>query len=157
MSAWLKAGLIGGAILAVLNIIGVVPFLTCITLPLTLLLYVVVGIMAASYIPPKREAGAGAGQGALAAFLAALIGGAANTVIVTLTMVFGGVGRRFAQLPPQVLRQLRDAGISPRMFEGTAGIGAGLLGGAVCCLAGVLIAVVLGAIGGALYAALKPE
>lgn len=70
MSAWLKAGLVGIAILIVLNLIGLIPFLGCITAPLSLTAYIVVGVLAASYMPPKRETGTAAGQGALAAVVA---------------------------------------------------------------------------------------
>jgi len=70
MAAWLKGGLVGIVILIVLNLVGLIPFLGCITAPLSLAAYVVVGLLAASYMPPKRETGTAAGQGALAAIVA---------------------------------------------------------------------------------------
>jgi len=73
MAAWLKGGLVGIVILIVLNLVGLIPFLGCITAPLSLAAYVVVGLLAASYMPPKRETGTAAGQGALA-FTLFLIG-----------------------------------------------------------------------------------
>ena len=73
MSAWLKAGLIGGAILFVLDLIGQIPIICCCIPLLMLIVYIVVGVMAASYILPPRDTGKAAGQGALAASLNAFV------------------------------------------------------------------------------------
>lgn len=51
MRPFLKAGLIGGAILVVISFIGLVPVLGCVTLPLQLIGYLAVGALAAHYIP----------------------------------------------------------------------------------------------------------
>jgi hypothetical protein len=60
-------------------------------------------------------------------------------------------------LPPDVAHQFRDLGISPDVLAGAGGIGAAAICGSVCCLGGIVFAAVLGAIGAAIYAAMKPE
>ena len=89
MPGWLKAGLIGAAVLVLLNLIGLIPLLGCITLPLTVLTYGVIGGLAASYLPPVRAAGQGAGQGALAALVAALVGGIVGLIIAVIQASLG--------------------------------------------------------------------
>ena len=46
MNAWLKAGLIGIAILVVLNLLGIIQILNCIVAPLRWITYIVVGVLA---------------------------------------------------------------------------------------------------------------
>jgi hypothetical protein len=160
MSAWLKAGLVGVVILIVLNLIGQIPFVGCITAPLSLAAYIVVGLLAASYLPPKREAGYAAGQGALAAIIAALGGGIASLGIGVIRAALGGVyqgAQIFAQLPPEIRYQLRDLGVNPELFAGRTGIGSAMICGSVCCLGGIVFAAVLGAIGAAIYASVNPD
>ena len=45
MTGWLKAGLIGVLVLIVLDLIGLIPILGCITIPLALITYIVVGVL----------------------------------------------------------------------------------------------------------------
>ena len=160
MSAWLKAGLVGVVIVVVLNLIGQVPFLGCITALLTFVAYVVVGVLAASYMPPVRETGTAAGQGALAAIVTGLVGGLVSLVIGMLQAAMGGAyqgTQLLSQIPPEIRHQLGDLGINPELVTGFGGIGAAAVCGSVCCLGSILFAAVLGAIGGAIYAAVKPD
>jgi len=160
MSAWLKAGLIGAAVVIVLNLIGLVQVLGCITAPLTLVAYIGIGVLAASYIPPRRETGAAAGQGALAALIAGVGGGIVNLIISLVRVGSGGMVQytRFLEtLPPDVARQFADLGVSPDILAGAGGIGAVAICGSVCCLGGIVFAAALGAIGAAIYASVKPE
>ncbi|MBU0513074.1 MAG: hypothetical protein KKD28_01680 [Chloroflexi bacterium] len=157
MSSWLKAGLIGVAILIVLNLIGLIPFLACITAPLSWITYVVVGVLAASYMAPRREAGKAAGQGALAALLAGFGGGIVSTIIGVIRGAIGGAAQLpqiMQQIPPDLRGQIRDLGIPAEFL---AGAGGAAICGSMCCLVGVFVAAALGAIGGAIYAAVKPE
>ena len=157
MAPWLKAGLIGAGVLIVLNLLGLIQFISCLTLPLTILAYLGVGVLAASYQPPPRQAGAAAGQGALAALVAGIIGGLVGWVITLIQGATGAAAQAIAQLPPEMLQQLEmlqaDTGLTPQAL---AGFGA-LVGGGICCSVGVLLAVALGAAGGAIYAAIKPQ
>lgn len=157
MSPWLKAGLIGAAVIVVLNLLGIIPCVGIVTCILSWIAYVGIGVLAASYIQPPREAGAGAGQGALAAALAGLVGGVVNMIILAVQATVMGSARILSQVPPDTMRQLEDAGLDPQMFEQFAGPGGALIGGSVCCLGGLLLAAILGAIGGAIYAAMKQD
>jgi len=154
MQGWLRAGLIGVLILVVLDLLGLIPFAVCFTWPLGLLTYVLVGVLAASYMPPVRDAGAAAGQGALAALVASLGGGIVWLIISVIQASAGGLAQAYNQMPPQLLQQLRDSGISPNFFFGVGGVS---IFGTICCSVGVLVAVALGALGGAIYAASKPR
>lgn len=154
MQGWLRAGLIGVLILVVLDLLGLIPFAVCFTWPLGLLTYVLVGVLAASYMPPVRDAGAAAGQGALAALVASLGGGLVWIVINVIQASAGGMARAFNQIPPQLQQQLYDSGISPNFALGVGGVS---IFSSICCSIGVLVAVALGALGGAIYAASKPR
>ncbi len=161
MSPWLKAGLIGGAVLVVLNLLGIIPCVGIITCILGLLAYVGIGALAAYWTTPPRMAGQAAGQGALAAMVSAAIGGIVNAIIVLVQTAIVGTGEVVSQLPPETFRQLEEAGIDPQTFESLmetfTGTGGALLCGSVCCVVGLLIAAALGAIGGMIYAAIQPD
>ncbi len=150
----LKAGLIGGVVLFGLNLLGLIPFVGCITLILEVFLYVAIGALAARWMAPRREGGAAAGQGAIAGVIAAAISGIARTVIMTLQMAVMGSSQILSQLPAESLQQLRDAGIDPAMFVGP---GAGVAIGGFCCVGLMVLAAGLGALGGLIYAAARPE
>lgn len=154
MSSWLKAGLVGGAVLIVLDLLGLIPCVGVVTCILGLLVYIGVGVLAAYWMPPTRMAGTAAGQGAMAAALAALIGGVVNTIITTAQLALTDTSAILSQLPADQLQQLREAGIDPSMF---AGPGAGVAVGSLCCLTGLILAAILGAVGGAVFAGLKPD
>ena len=156
MSAWLKAGLIGIAILVVLNLIGLIPVLGCLTMPLGIVAYVVVGALAASYMPPRREAGTAAGQGALAAVLAGFGGGLVGMIIGLIRTAMGGAfqgAEILSQLPPELRHQFRDIGISPDLIAGAGGIGAAAICGSLCCVGGIMIAMIIATIGAVIVSA----
>jgi hypothetical protein len=154
MSPWVKAGLIGGAVVVVLNLLGLIPCAGVVFCGLGILAYAVIGALAAYWMPPLRSAGPAAGQGALAAGLAAVIGGIVNWIVTTIQFAITDTATVIESIPAESLQQLRDAGIDPSVF---AGSGAGAAFGGICCGAGFLIAIVLGAIGGAIFAAVKSD
>jgi hypothetical protein len=154
MSPWLKAGLIGAAVIVVLNLLGLIPCVGLITCILALLVYGGIGVLAAYWLPPVREAGQAAGQGALAALVAALIGGIVNTILTTIQMALLDTSFILSQIPPESLQQMKQAGIDPGMFTGPT---AGVFYGSICCGGGLILAAILGAIGGAVYAGIKPD
>lgn len=154
MSPWVKAGLLGGAIVVVLNLLGLIPCAGIVFCGLGILAYAGIGALAAYWMPPLRSAGPAAGQGALAAGLAAVIGGIVNWIVTTIQFAITDTATVIESIPAESLQQLRDAGIDPSVF---AGSGAGAAFGGVCCGAGFLIAIVLGAIGGAIFAAVKSD
>jgi hypothetical protein len=158
VSASLKAGLIGAAVAVVFSLLGLVPCLGCITAVLGLVLYVVVGVLAANWMEPPLDVGKGAGSGAVAGLITALVGGIANLIIGAARFVVGGgqaaVMRQLEQLPPDVLEQLRDLGVRPGAL---ASPGWAIGGSAICCGVGLLLAAGLGAAGGAIAVSLKRE
>jgi len=56
----------------------------------------------------------------------------------------------FSQVSPQVLQIIQGLGITSHLI---LEIGRG----AICCIAGIMIVIVKGAIGGAIYASIKPS
>jgi hypothetical protein len=156
MSASLKAGLIGAAVAVVLGLLGLVPCLGCITSVLMLVLYVGVGVLAATWMAPPRDAGKGAGSGAVAGLITAFGGGITNVIVSAVRFTVGGgraaVLRQFEQLPPGLRESWRDLGLDPSMLA-TPGWAIG--GSALCCGLGLLLAAALGAAGGAIAVSLR--
>jgi len=156
MRPWLKAGLIGAAIMVVLSLLSMVPFLGCLTLPLQFLAYLGVGGLAAAYMLPHRETGPAAGQGALAGLVAGLVSGLVGLILTPVSLATqGGAAAIINQMPPDMLRQFEQAGVDPSLLFNTGTI-TGMT--ALCCLpAGLMVGAILGALGGLLYASIKPE
>jgi hypothetical protein len=150
-----KAGLIGGAAAVVATLLGLIPVLGCLSLPLAWLIYLAAGILAAAWLLPPRQAGAGAGQGALAGVIAGLINGLAGMALAPLSLsLAGGPEQIIRQIPPESLQQLAQAGMDPRMLVSS---GAMVAYSSICCGLGLIVAVALGALGGLIYAAAKPQ
>jgi hypothetical protein len=152
----LKAGLIGVVVVLVLNLIGIIPGIGCIGLPLELVAYIAIGALAGFWIAPPRLTGRAAGQGALAGVIAGVASGIVRTILTPLSMkLSGGTSAILSQVPPESLQQLQQAGIDPNVIFG-GGTMAGLV--LVCCLPiGLLLGAGLGALGGLIFAAAKPE
>jgi hypothetical protein len=157
MSPWLKAGLIGTIVLIVVVLAGLIPVvgvLCCLSWPVV---YAGVGMLAATFVPPRRDAGRAAGQGALAAALAALAGGLANTLLTVLQFTGVTSADVLSQLPPGFLEQFKQLGGDPTLIDRLISPAGALLTGGLCCGTMIVLAAVLGAIGGAVFAAIKPE
>jgi hypothetical protein len=157
MSAWLKAGLIGAGVLVLLNLIGLIPLMACVTLPLYFLTYALIGVLTAAFMPAPRTAGDAAGQGALAALLAGIVDGITGMIISAVQLMIFGNADVISQLPPEALEQLRAAGVAPDILSSIGGTGGVLVFGSLSCLCCTSVAVVLGAVGGAIYASVKPD
>lgn len=154
MSPWMKAGLIGGAIVAILNLLGLIPCVGLIACGLSLLVYAGVGAVAAYWMPPVRSAGTSAGQGALAAVVAAFLGGIVNTIVIAAQIALTDSATLLSAVPAESLEQLRQSGIDPAsLMTPTFGV----FTGSVCCLGSLAFAAILGAIGAAIFAAVRPE
>ena len=160
MSGWLKAGLIGAAIVVVLKVLQLVPCVNCCAIPAEWVAYGCIGALAAYWILPVRTMGAGAGQGALAGLIAAAVGGVVGIgVAVVGNAIFGPMQvAMLRNLPPDVLQGMMEAGIDPRMLSQT-GTGAveTITNSSICCGVGLVIAAALGALGGLVFAAVKSE
>ena len=161
MPSWLKAGLVGGAALVVIYLVmtflGQGTGVGCGLSFLALLAFAGAGALAAYWIPPKREAGPAAGQGAAAASIAQLIGGIVFTISAVIMFSTIDSAAVISSMDPTLLDQLTQAGYDLETFEAALGPVSGLLGGSFCCVGGLIFAAALGAVGGALMAAIKPE
>ena len=150
------AGLIGAVIVLVLNLVGIIPVVGCIGLPLELLAYIAIGVLAGFWVVPPRATGRAAGQGALAGLIAGVASGVIRTILTLLSMrMSGGTSAMLSQLPPESLQQLQQAGLDPNVIFGGGTMAILVL---VCCLpVGLLLGAGLGALGGLIFAAAKPE
>lgn len=151
--AILKAGGVGTAVLVVLSLLGFIPCVGCITFVLAFLVYAGIGILAAHWMTMPRNASSGAINGAIATAAAALVAGFVGLIIQGIYVSVTGVdpfAAALADVPPDQLMALYDAGIDPAMF---AGMGvAGVLGiGTLCCGLWAVIAAAFGAAGGAYW------
>jgi hypothetical protein len=154
----LKAGAIGGAAAIVVALIGLIPCVGCIGPILGILVYLGAGALAAYWLPVPREMGSAAGAGAIAAVIAGLIGGIFGMIISALRFAISGGAQAMSQLPPETMQQLGNLGIDPGTIAAMTTSIVGVLGvGAVCCLIGLVIAAILGAIGGVVFAAVKKD
>lgn len=155
--AGLRAGLIGGVVVAALQLAGFITSncLGCFILIFSWATYAGVGVLAAYWLPIPRSAGDGAGAGAIAGLVTGVIGGILNMIASGLQFaITGGSAAVLSQIPQESLDAIRDTGLDPATFTG---IGFVLSVGAFCCLVGMVIAAGLGAIGGAVFAAVQSE
>ncbi|MCX7854987.1 MAG: hypothetical protein N2556_03260 [Anaerolineae bacterium] len=159
MRPWLKAGLIGGGVLAVLTIIQSVGTLfpsvsgiisCCVCIPF-LLAYPGTGVLAAYWLKPPRTAGEGAKEGALAGVIAGAID-AVVTFIMALITGPAGFQQALQQMPPETLQALEEMGLSSLFTTGGFAVFSCI--GGIC---GLLWAVAMGAAGGAILAAAKRD
>jgi len=154
MSAWVKAGLIGAAVAVVLGLIGLLPgIVSCCTVVLVWVVFLGVGALSA-YWQPGRATGTAAGQGALAGLLTGAVSGVLSMIIALVRSAGLQASEVLSTLPPDTLQQLRDAGIDPQIFVGPF---AGVLGGGLCCSASLILGAALGALGAAIYVAIRPD
>lgn len=160
--AGLKAGLIGGAIMLVLALLGLipVPLLNVCCCGVQLLAYAGIGILAGFFLTPPRTAGTGAGAGAIAGVVSGVVAGVVGMLIAAIRMAIAGpAGQIVSAIDPETMRQLAELGIdiTPRMLATFSGWGGVAVGGSLCCLGWLVIGAALGAVGGAIFAATKSE
>ena len=160
MSPWLKSGLIGALALIIINLFNLIlfnliPLAGCCIFSLTLIAFFVIGLLAAYWMDPPRDAGPAAGQGALAALIAGIVSGILVLLIALVQTSLIDMSFYLQQIPPDVRAQfLQTTGIPPRLLFG---VGGGAIFGSLCCSVEILLAVALGAFGGAIYAAIKSD
>ena len=160
MSSWLKAGLIGGAALALLSLLLAFAGslgIECTLQLLTLMAFAGTGALAAYWMPPVRKPGPAAGQGAMAATVGQLIGGVVFTILTLIRSFFIDTAAVISALDPELLDQMVEAGMDPEILETLVGPVGAVLSGSLCCVGGLIFAAILGAIAGAVLAALRPE
>jgi len=161
MRPWLKAGLIGGAAIALLMLLSLVTgflpmevqsVISCCTCGLYFVLFPGIGVLAAFWLTPPLTAGLGAKEGALAGIVAGVISGIIYFISILLSDFSGGMEAALEQLPQETIEALEMSG-GMNMFtpEAMTLIAAGLIPIII------LWAVAFGALGGLVYAAVKKE
>jgi len=154
-SAWIKAGLIAAGIDIVLSVLGAIPCINCLVLPVNCIAWLVLplgcGYLAAMWSDLKRDQYQEAAiQGALSGMLLGFIGGIAGAIINLISQAFNlGVSSTMSLFEEQQDQYLSDLAFLP------VGIGGTLICGSVCCLLGIIINVALSALGGIIYIALS--
>jgi len=148
-----RTGLLTGILIVGLSLLTLLPCgLACLIEPLTWLLYVLAGWWAMWSSHQRPDPGTAVITGGLAAFVAAVIGGLADTALLVLLQLveLPGPGplATFMHLPPDLLLELDR--IFPPGPENAA------LVGTLCCVGNLVIAAVLGAVGGLLRVYLRP-
>jgi len=123
---------------------GISLVLACFLTLISLAVWLVIGILAAHWLQAPRSPGQGLGAGALAGLVMSLV----SLCWWTVNALTRGLGFMATQLTPEQLRLLREAGLRQREFA------LGILVAAVVCIP--LLAILLSAIGGAVYAAINP-
>jgi hypothetical protein len=157
--AGLKAGLIGAAVVLVMTLLNQIriPGIGCVCCPLTLLAYAGIGVLAGYFLVPPRTPGTGAGAGAIAGLTSGAIGGIVWIIALAIQMAMMDTTDIMANIPPETLRQLTEVGVDPDVFATFSGAGGVALVGGMCCLTGLAAGAGLGAIGGAIFSAIKSE
>jgi hypothetical protein len=151
MQAVLKAGGLGAAVLIVLNLLGLIPCVGCITFILSLVVYVAIGVMAARWMVMPLTGSSGALNGAVAALVAALVAGFINAIIQSIYFSITGSAQftqALADLPPEQLAAMQEMGLDPAMFAAGGGLAAVIGFGLLCCGLFAVLAAGLGAAGG---------
>jgi hypothetical protein len=149
--AGLKAGLIGMVILVVMTLLNQFVLLpisqvfTWISCGINLLIYVGIGVLAAFFLVPPRAPGQGAGAGAIAGLISGVVSSAVGVAILFAQMASG---QGIPGVDPQQMQQLTESGMDPAILVASGSIGA---------LCGLAIGIGLTAIGGAIFAAVKPD
>jgi len=154
VTGWEKAGLIGAVLVIVLSVLGLIAaplgrgvgwFATSV---LESAVYGCVGALAAYWMSPVRTKGAAAVRGASSAVIAAVIGGVGRMAVNVAAIV--------------ALGPLRAAGLRSQLLpELLTGTGDGALvtfaAGAAYFAVWAIIAAWLGALGGLIFAAVRPH
>jgi hypothetical protein len=157
--AGIKAGIIGGAIGVVLALLQIVPWcglLACCAFPV---LWLGIGAWAVRMGGEKIETvGQGAGAGGIAGGLGGVISAMASGALTMLAYILGrrwGPAYMNFRFTLDQLETLRRWGIEIRPFGEDLGY---WLAGSVCvCAMGIVIAAILGAVGGLIYKAMKSQ
>ena len=158
LGAGFKAGIIMGIVVAVvdviLNLVGlstnpILGMVACLLSLLILVLWFVSGILAARFGVAALTTGAAAGAGAIAGAITQVIGGIVDVVMTVITQA---LGLATVQIPPDLMRQLGQAGATPQEIRSIVSMMqllTGPVGSCICCVGiATAIAAGLGALGG---------
>jgi hypothetical protein len=105
-------------------------------------------VLAGFFLAAPRTPGKGAGAGAIAGLISGVIAGVVGVVILNIQIASGGAVPGLSPEQMQGIQQLTESGMDPAMF-------ALLTIPSVVCVMGIGSG--LAAIGGAIFAAVKPD
>jgi hypothetical protein len=161
MKPWVKAGIVGGILQAIFTLpviliyllpLGVGSVVALCVCSFFLLLYPVPGILGAHWLSLPRTTKQGAVTGALAGLLATAIDSIATLLIVLGSSVTGLTDRYIAQNVPNFEEIMRETGT-----EFWFSTGGQLLQTAITIPFHILTGVILSALAGMIYIAIKKE
>ena len=121
----LRAGILGAAASVILSLLALIPFFGCLIMPISLFLYLGIGMLAA-YLQLRRRPHTSKQRVAQLGFLAGLVTGLADGVVGLATVplalpLTGGSQAILAQLPPSVLDLVAGLGLAPAQLFSTGG------------------------------------
>lgn len=150
----IRAGFLGAAASIVFSLLALIPFFGCLIMPVSLFLYLGVGMLAA-HLQLRSRPQAFMQRSAQAGFLAGLITGLADGVIGLATVpvalpLTGGSEAILAQLPPSISDLVLSLGLAPADVFSTSGI---FVLAALVALLTIVVATILGTLGSILYVA----
>lgn len=150
----LRAGILGAAASVVLSLLALIPFFGCLIMPISLFLYLGVGMLAA-YLQMRRRPHTSKQRLAQLGFLAGLVTGLVDGVVGLATVplalpLTGGSGAILAQLPPSISDLIAGLGLAPADVFSTAGI---FVLAALMALLTIVLATLLATLGSLIYAA----
>ncbi len=149
--AIVESALVGAVILIGLSFVNAIPFYTVVLFVMSFGIYLLVGLLAAYWMKPPKNAHNGAQNGATAALLAAIISIIGRFVIYAVTGS-SQLTRMLETLPPEQQASITGAFENPEVFAG----GFGYIGvvGVFLGFFGLwaILAVIFGAAGGSFWA-----
>ncbi len=154
-SSWLKAGLLAAAVSIILSIIGMIPCIGCLFLPITCIAWFAIpigaGYLAAEWADLKRDEFAeGAKNGALAGVVLGIASGSVSFVL--------NIIKSLLNLSSQTaLTFLEENSEISDLFPSTLGIGTTLISGCLCFFFGVIMNVLFSTLGGIIKIALSKK
>lgn len=154
-SSWLKAGLLAAAVSIILSIIGMIPCISCLFLPIMCIAWFAIpmgaGYLAAEWADLKRdEFTEGAKNGALAGVILGILSGGVNFVL--------NIIKSLLNLSSQTaLTFLEDNSEISDLLPSTFGIGSSLLFGCLCFFSGIVMNVLFSTLGGIIKIALSKK
>jgi hypothetical protein len=147
MPGRLNAGLVGGGKMIVLQFIGLILLLRCVTWSIAFITFIFIGALGLSNLPPVRQTELGASRGVLDTLRAQAMRGMLGLFISIIRTVSEKTATVITQVPPQILQIIHGLGIPSHMILEIGRV-------AICCTTGILIAITMGAIGSAIYASI---
>ena len=150
----IQAGLFGGGMALLLDLIALLPYIgPVIAVPLYPLAFFLTGLIAVRITPYSPSVGEAATGGAVAGLVAAIIGGLGAMFLYPIRLnIAGGPEDLVKMMSPDTVQSLVERGINPvALMDFIGGVGLGMF----CCGMQLTTGVMLAALGAALLAAYR--